>query len=72
MFQEFGRILIIMGIVVTVLGALLFFGGKIPGIGRLPGDIFVQRGNFTFYFPLMTAILLSIILTVVLNLFFRR
>jgi hypothetical protein len=61
-----------MGIVVTVLGALLFFGGKIPGIGRLPGDIFVQRGNFTFYFPLMTAILLSIILTVVLNLFFRR
>jgi len=72
LFQEFGRILIIMGIVVTVLGALLFFGGKIPGIGRLPGDIFVQRGNFTFYFPLMTAILLSIILTVVLNLFFRR
>ncbi len=72
LFQDLGRLLIIIGIVIAVLGALVFFGGKIPGIGRLPGDIIVQRGNFTFYFPVVTAILLSIILTAVLNLFFRR
>ncbi|MEW6457837.1 MAG: DUF2905 domain-containing protein [Bacillota bacterium] len=70
--EWFGRTLIIVGVLIVVLGALLYFGGKIPGIGRLPGDILIQRGNFTLYFPLATAILLSIILTLVLNLFFRR
>ncbi|ACA59869.1 DUF2905 domain-containing protein [Candidatus Desulforudis audaxviator] len=70
--EWFGRTLIIVGVLIVVLGALLYFGGKILGIGRLPGDILIQRGNFTLYFPLATAILLSIILTLVLNLFFRR
>lgn len=71
-FQMFGKMLIVMGLLILLVGALLLLGGKIPGIGRLPGDILIQRGNFTFYFPVVTAILLSIILSVVLNLFFRR
>jgi hypothetical protein len=71
-FQHLGKILIIAGIVIVVLGVLVSLGGKIPGIGRLPGDILIQRENVTFYFPVVTAILVSIILTVVLNLFFRR
>ncbi len=70
--EWFGRTLIIVGVLIVILGAFLYFGGKVPGIGRLPGDILIQRGNFTLYFPLATAILLSIIHTVVLNLNFRR
>ena len=66
-----GRILIFIGLGIVVLGLLLTFSGKIPLIGRLPGDIVFRRGNFTFYFPLATSILLSILLTVILWLFRR-
>lgn len=55
-----------------VLGAIIWLGGKAPGIGKLPGDIIIKRGNFTFYFPLATSILLSVILSVILALFRRR
>lgn len=70
--DQFGKILMVIGISVLALGALLWLGGKIPGIGKLPGDIIVKRGNFTFYFPLATSILLSIILSIILALFRRR
>lgn len=66
-----GRILLILGLVLLLLGGVLVLGGKI-GLGRLPGDIFIRRGNFTFYFPLVTSIIISLILTLLLNLFFRR
>lgn len=72
LFQGFGRILIIVGLVLAGLGVLMLVAGKIPGIGRLPGDIVFKRGNLTVYFPIVTMILLSVILTVILNLFFRR
>ncbi|KUO50642.1 MAG: hypothetical protein APF76_08320 [Desulfitibacter sp. BRH_c19] len=71
-FNSFGRILLILGVVIFLLGGLIMIAGKVPYIGRLPGDIFIKRENFTFYFPLATGILLSIILTIVINLFFRR
>ncbi|HID10649.1 MAG TPA: DUF2905 domain-containing protein [Candidatus Latescibacteria bacterium] len=71
MFSEFGKILIFFGLILVLMGLVLTIGGKLP-IGRLPGDIHVQRGNFHFYFPLATCILLSLILTIVLNLFLRR
>lgn len=63
-----GRYLIVIGLVVVAIGVLLMLAGKFPGlrIGRLPGDIYVERGNWKFYFPLMTSILLSIILSLVL------
>lgn len=67
-----GKMIAILGIFLLVLGGLMMFSGKLLNFGRLPGDIFVQRGNFTFYFPVVTSIVLSIILTVLLNLFFRR
>ena len=66
-----GRILVLIGIGIVVLGLLLTFSGKIPLIGRLPGDIVFRRGNFTLYFPLATSILLSMLLTLILW-FFRR
>ncbi|MGE5587332.1 MAG: DUF2905 domain-containing protein [Clostridia bacterium] len=64
--------LMVLGGVMLVFGALLAFGEKLPGIGRLPGDILIRRGNFTFYFPLATSIVLSVLLTLLLALFSRR
>jgi Protein of unknown function (DUF2905) len=69
---ELGRALIVLGVVITVIGLVLVFFERVPWVGRLPGDIYVQRGNWTFYFPLGTSILLSIVLTLVLWLIGRR
>jgi hypothetical protein len=71
-FSGLGKILVIAGIVIAGIGVLLWLGGKIPGIGRLPGDILIKRGNFTFYFPIVTSILLSIILSIILALLRRK
>ena len=70
--SELGRALIVLGVVIAVLGLALVFFDRVPWIGRLPGDIHVQRGNWTFYFPLGASILLSVILTLVLWLIGRR
>jgi len=63
---ELGRLLLLVGAVIVVLGLVLTFAGRIPWLGRMPGDIVYRRGNFTFYFPLATSILLSIVLTAIL------
>ncbi len=70
--QYIGKFLIITGMVIAVLGGLLVLSGKVPWLGRLPGDIFIQRKNFTFYFPLATSILLSILITFILWLLGRK
>ncbi|HWC01904.1 MAG TPA: DUF2905 domain-containing protein [Methylomirabilota bacterium] len=71
-----GRMLVLLGVVLVVVGGLLWLGsalgGKVPFLGRLPGDIHVQRGNWSFYFPLTTSIVLSIVLTLILALLSRR
>lgn len=64
-----GRMLIVAGLVIAAVGALLFLSGKIPWLGRLPGDILVKREKFTFYFPLATSLLISLILSLILWLF---
>ena len=69
--EEIGKWLILVGVLVTLFGGVLWLFGKVPGIGRLPGDIVIQRGNFSCFFPLATSILLSIALTVILNLILR-
>jgi len=66
-----GKFLIGIGLFIVILGIILLVSPKIPFLGKLPGDIVVHRENFTFYFPVVTSILLSIILTIILNLFFR-
>jgi hypothetical protein len=68
---EIGRTLLVLGGVLVVVGLLLIFGARIPGLGRLPGDIVHRRGSFTFYFPLVTSLLLSLLLTAILALFRR-
>jgi hypothetical protein len=64
--------LIVLGGLLLVVGLLLSFGARVPWLGRLPGDIVYRKGNFTFYFPLATSLLVSLILTAVLALFHRR
>jgi Protein of unknown function (DUF2905) len=66
-----GRPFLIAGAVLLGLGLLLTFAEKVPGLGRLPGDIVWRRGNFTFYFPLATCVVLSLVLTLLFR-FFRR
>jgi len=61
-----GKLLIVAGMVLVVAGVLLALGGRIPWLGRLPGDIVIRRDNFTFYFPLATSILISIAISLVL------
>ncbi len=70
--SNFGKFLVLIGFVIIALGLLLTFLPKIPYLGRLPGDIYIKKGNFTFYFPLATSILLSILLTIILNLLLRK
>jgi len=70
--HSLGKILIIIGIITVAIGGLLLLSSKIPWIGKLPGDIIIERKHFTFYFPLATSILFSIILTLILWLIGRR
>jgi hypothetical protein len=73
---DVGRMLVLLGVVLIVVGGILWLGGavgaKVPFLGRLPGDIHVERDNWSFYFPLTTSILLSIVLTLILALLSRR
>jgi hypothetical protein len=69
--SDIGRLLIIIGIILVIVGAAFLLAPKIPWLGKLPGDITYKRGNFSFYFPLGTCILISIILTLILYLFRR-
>jgi Protein of unknown function (DUF2905) len=70
--NDLGRLLVIFGLVIVAAGVLVMLVGRVPWIGRLPGDIHIERGNWTFYFPLGTSILLSLVLTLVLWLIGRR
>jgi len=66
-----GRLLIIGGVMLAAVGVIVLLAGKVPLLGRLPGDIVYRKGGTTFYFPLVTCLLLSLILSLLLNLFRR-
>jgi uncharacterized protein HemY len=68
---SFGKTLIYLGLFLVALGLIFSLGGKIPWLGHLPGDIYIQRERFTLYFPLTTCIIISAIITLVLYLFRR-
>jgi Protein of unknown function (DUF2905) len=63
---DMGRWLIFLGLVIATVGVFLTFAGKIPWLGRLPGDIYIKRVNFSFYFPLATCIIVSVLVSLVL------
>ncbi len=70
--ESLGKFLITLGVTLIVIGALFLFLGRVPWFGRLPGDIAIRRGNVTFYFPVVTMLILSIILTILFNLIGRK
>ena len=70
--SEIGRVLVIVGVVLILTGLLFLALGKVPGVGRLPGDILVKRDNFTFYFPLTTCLLVSVLMTLFFMFLSRR
>ncbi len=70
--EYLGRVLLVTGLVLSLIGGLLLFSGKIPWLGRLPGDFLVQKKNFTIYFPLATSILISILLTLLFRFLGRK
>ena len=75
----FGKMILVMGLMLVVIGAALIFIGKWPGtesgwgwLGRLPGDIFIKRDNWSFYFPITTSIILSVLASLILYLIMKR
>ena len=70
--SDLGKLLIAFGGIIVLAGVILVVMGRVPGIGRLPGDIYIRRGNWTFYFPLATCLVLSVVLTLLFSLFGRR
>ena len=69
--QDFGKFVFIAGLALAAVGALIWKTGGFGGLGKLPGDLFVQKGNSTFYFPIVTCLLLSAVLTL-LGWLFRK
>lgn len=64
-----GKMLIVAGLILAAIGILFLFADKIPYLGRLPGDIYIKRDRFSFYFPITTSIIISIILTIIFSIF---
>ncbi|AAD35855.1 MAG: Uncharacterized protein XD64_0265 [Thermotoga sp. 47_83] len=71
MFQGIGKFLILMGLILVAFGILLILFERIPFLGKLPGDIVIKRKNFVFYFPLMTSLIISLLVSFILYLISR-
>ena len=70
--NDLGRVLIVAGVVIAAVGVVLVFVGRVPWLGRLPGDIHVERDHWSFHFPIVTSLLLSVVLTLVFYVIGRR
>jgi len=68
-FDSLGKMLVLVGVFMVGVGLFLWLGDKIPWVGRLPGDILIKKEKFTFYFPLVTCILISLLLTLLFSIF---
>ncbi len=70
-FQSIGKVLILVGVFIVVLGLSLVLWQRVPLLGRIPGDIFVQKGDLQLFFPIATCLIVSILLTVAVNFIIR-
>lgn len=70
--NDLAKTLIFFGFILIASGLTLALFGKLPGLGRLPGDLYFKKGNFVFYFPLVTCLLASVLLTVIFSIFGRK
>jgi len=71
MFPQLAKIIIFAGSLLILIGILFLFGSKIPYFGKLPGDIYIKRGNFTFYAPITSLLIISIILSIIVSIIFK-
>jgi len=67
-----GKIMMLFGVIIFLVGGLFIVGDKVPWLGKLPGDIYLQKNNFTFFFPITTCIIISITLSLLIILLRRR
>ena len=70
--HDLGRMLIVLGGMIALVGVVMLLAPHVPWLGRLPGDIYVKRERFTFAFPIVTCLVVSVVLTLLMNLFFRN
>ena len=70
--DDVGKVLVGFGLLIALLGVVLLVAGRVPWLGRLPGDIYVRRGNWAFYFPVATSLVVSAVLTLVFWILNRR
>jgi membrane protein implicated in regulation of membrane protease activity len=70
--NDLGKSLIVVGLLIALVGVVLLLAGRVPWLGRLPGDVYIQRGNWSFYFPVVTSLVVSVLLTLLFWLFGRR
>ncbi|MEK9150215.1 MAG: DUF2905 domain-containing protein [Candidatus Desantisbacteria bacterium] len=70
-FEGIGKLFIFIGILLILFGVMMAFWGKIPFLGKLPGDIMVQKGNLRVFIPLATSLVLSLVITLIINILFR-
>lgn len=70
--DDLGKVLVGFGVLIAAIGGMLVLAGRVPWIGRLPGDIYIQRGSWSFYFPLATSLILSGLFTLIFWLWSRR
>ena len=71
-FQPLAKLIILTGVILVIVGVILYFFKGIPFLGKLPGDIHIEKKNFSFHFPIVTCILLSVILSIILYLISKR
>jgi hypothetical protein len=69
---DIGRVLIFFGILMILLGLVFAYAGKIPHLGKLPGDIEIHKKKLAIYFPIATSLIISLLLTIIINVFFRH
>ncbi|HXJ34890.1 MAG TPA: DUF2905 domain-containing protein [Candidatus Eisenbacteria bacterium] len=70
--SDLGRMLVVAGLAIAVLGLVLLLGAKVPWLGRLPGDINVERNDWSFHFPIVTCLVVSVVLSLIVKVLFRR
>lgn len=71
-FESIGKMLLFFGVVTIFLGLLFMLAGKIPCLGKLPGDIAIHTKRFHFYFPILTSLIISLLLTIIINIIFKH
>ena len=72
LLDDFGRTLVLVGLLLVLVGIIVWLLGAVPFLGRLPGDVSIERGNFRIYAPIATCLIISLVLTIVLNLLARH